>query len=90
MLFRAFHFGIGGTLTFKNAGVSDAINEVPMEAIVLETDAPFLAPVPHRGKRNEPSHVRLVAERLAEVRGMTVDAVAEITSQNAKRLFALA
>lgn len=85
-----FHFGIGGTLTFKNAGVPDAINEVPMEAIVLETDAPFLAPVPHRGKRNEPSHVRLVAERLAEVRGMTVDAVAEITSQNAKRLFALA
>ena len=85
-----FHFGIGGTLTFKNAGVPDAINEVPIEAIVLETDAPFLAPVPHRGKRNEPSHVRLVAERLAEVRGMTVDAVAEITSQNAKRLFALA
>ncbi|GMQ81372.1 MAG: TatD family hydrolase [Rhodothermia bacterium] len=83
-----FHFGIGGTLTFKNAGVPDAIKDIPIESIVLETDAPFLAPVPYRGKRNEPSHVRLVAERLAEVRGLTLEEVAEITTQNAKRLFA--
>lgn len=84
-----FHFGIGGTLTFKNVGVPDAIKEVPMDSIVLETDAPYLAPVPFRGKRNEPAHVRLVAERLAEVRGLTFENVAEITTRNANRLFGL-
>lgn len=84
-----FHVGLGGTLTFKNAGVPDAIESIPMERIVLETDAPFLAPVPFRGKRNEPAHVRLVAEKLAEVKGLTIDEVERITTGNAVRLFGL-
>ena len=84
-----FHVGIGGTLTFKNGGVPEAIADVPLERIVLETDAPFLAPAPHRGKRNEPAHTRLVAEKLAEVRGMTVEEVAAATTANAGKLFKL-
>lgn len=85
-----FHFGIGGTLTFKNAGVPEAIQDVPLSAIVLETDAPFLAPVPYRGKRNEPANVRLVAERLAELRSLQLSEVAETTTDNALRLFGIA
>ncbi len=88
-LAMGFHLGIGGTLTFKNAGVSDMISDVPLERIVLETDSPFLAPVPYRGKRNEPAYVRLVAERLAQDRGMTVEEVATMTTANAMRLFGL-
>ncbi|MBO6576032.1 MAG: TatD family hydrolase [Rhodothermales bacterium] len=84
-----FHVGIGGTLTFKNAGVPEALEHVPMERIVLETDAPFLAPVPYRGKRNEPAYVRLVAQKLAEVRGTSVAEVEESTTANAKALFGL-
>ncbi len=85
-----FHVGLGGTLTFKNGGVPAAIEEIPMDRIVLETDSPFLAPVPHRGKRNEPAFVRLVAEKLAELRGLTLQEVAARTSQNARELFRLA
>ena len=84
-----FHVGIGGTLTFKNGGVPEAIADVPLDRIVLETDAPFLAPVPHRGKRNEPAYTRLVAEKLAELRGMTVEEVAAVTTTNARKLFKL-
>lgn len=85
-----FHVGIGGTLTFRNGGVPEAIAEVPLDSIVLETDAPFLAPVPYRGKRNEPAYARLVAEMLAELRGMSVKDVALATTRNARRLFRLA
>lgn len=84
-----FHVGIGGTLTFENGGVPEAIADVPLDRIVLETDAPFLAPVPHRGKRNEPSYTRLVAEKLAALRGMTVEEIAAATTANAKKLFKL-
>jgi len=84
-----FHAGIGGTLTFKNGGVPDAIADVPLERIVLETDAPFLAPAPNRGKRNEPSWVRFVAEKLAEVRGVTVREIESITTANACRVFGI-
>ncbi|GAB5535333.1 MAG: TatD family hydrolase [Rubricoccaceae bacterium] len=84
-----FHFGLGGTLTFKNGGVPDTIESVPLDRIVLETDAPYLAPAPHRGKRNEPAFTCLVAERLAELRGMTLGEVAEITSSTARALFDL-
>ena len=84
-----FHIGLGGTLTFKNGGVPDAIGAVPMDRIVLETDAPYLAPAPHRGKRNEPAYTRLVAQRLAELRGLSLDAVAEATTANAHALFGL-
>jgi TatD DNase family protein len=84
-----FHVGLGGTLTFRNSGVADAVREVPLGRIVLETDAPFLAPAPNRGRRNEPAWVRLVADRLAEVRAEPVEHVAAVTTANARRLFGL-
>ncbi|MEM1056887.1 MAG: TatD family hydrolase [Bacteroidota bacterium] len=84
-----FYLGLGGTLTFKNGGVPEAIGEVPLDRLVLETDAPYLAPTPHRGKRNEPSYVRLVAERLALLRGQSVEEIEEATSANARALFSL-
>lgn len=83
------HLGIGGVVTFKNGGVAEAIADIGMEHLLLETDAPYLAPIPHRGKRNETSYVRLVAEKVAEVKRMDVDEVARITSKNAARLFHL-
>lgn len=85
-----FHMGIGGTYTFKNGGVPDATATVPMERIILETDSPYLTPAPHRGSRNEPAYVRIVAEKLAEVRGMSLEEVARITTGTAKALFGLA
>lgn len=82
-----FHFGIGGTLTFKNSGVDRLAAELSMDRVVLETDAPFLAPVPHRGKRNEPAYLTLVAEKMATVTGLAVEDVERITTENAERLF---
>lgn len=86
---RGFHVGLGGTLTFKNGGVSHAIEHIPLERIVLETDAPFLAPAPHRGTRNEPAYTRLVAEKLSELNNLSVEEIGEITSRNARTLFKL-
>ena len=82
-----FLLGVGGTLTFKNSGVDALVAEVPLSQIVLETDAPYLAPVPHRGKRNEPAHVRIVAEKLAEVKGVPVAEVEQVTTETARRLY---
>ncbi|MDT0633069.1 TatD family hydrolase [Rubrivirga sp. S365] len=84
-----FHVGLGGTLTFKNAGVAEAVAEVPLDRIVLETDAPYLAPTPHRGGRNEPAYTALVAQRLADVRGLPVEEVAERTTATARALFSI-
>ena len=84
-----FHVGLGGTLTYKKGGVPDAIADVPLDRILLETDAPYLAPTPHRGQRNEPAHVRIVAERLAALRGLRLEEVAEATTEAAERLFRL-
>lgn len=89
ILSLGFHVGIGGTLTFKNGGVPGAIVDIPLSSIVLETDAPFLSPVPFRGKRNEPAHVRLIAEKLAELRGLSFEEISQQTSANALRLFDL-
>ncbi len=86
---RGFLLGIGGTLTFKNAGVDALMASIGLEHIVLETDAPFLAPVPFRGKRNEPAFVRMVAEKMAAVKGISVEEVARRTTENARRLFRL-
>jgi TatD DNase family protein len=83
------HVGIGGTITYKNSGVAEAIAEVPLDRIVLETDSPYLAPAPHRGKRNEPAYMRLVAEALATARGMSLDELAYATTAAARKLFAL-
>ncbi|MEO1074417.1 MAG: TatD family hydrolase [Bacteroidota bacterium] len=84
-----FHMGIGGTLTFKNGGVAEIIADVPLDRIVLETDGPYLAPTPHRGTRNEPAYVRLVAEHLANARGLTMEDIARQTTHNAEQLFGL-
>ena len=84
-----FHVGLGGSLTFRNGGVPDAIREVPLDRIVLETDAPFLAPVPFRGKRNEPAHIALVAAFLADLRGLDPSEVASATTANAECVFAV-
>jgi TatD DNase family protein len=86
-----FHVSVAGIVTFRNAdALRDAVRAVPLDRLLIETDAPFLAPVPHRGKRNEPAHVRVVAETVAAVRGEPFDAVAAATTANALRLFRLA
>ena len=90
VLALGFHVGLGGTLTYKKGGVAEAVADIPLDRIVLETDAPYLAPTPHRGTRNEPAHVRLVAERLAVLRGLRVEEIAEATTEAAERLFGLA
>ncbi len=84
-----FYLGIGGVLTFKKSGLDEVIKQVGLERVVLETDAPYLAPVPYRGKRNEPSYIPLIAQKLSEVMGVTIDEIAEITTNNAKKLFNL-
>jgi TatD DNase family protein len=84
------HVSVAGIVTFKTAGsIREAVRLVPDDRLLVETDAPFLAPVPFRGKRNEPAHVRLVAETVAEVRGQPFAEVAERTTANARRLFGL-
>ena len=82
--------GVDGPLTFKNsAKVPEVVRAAPQELLLIETDAPYLAPVPHRGKRNEPAYVVEVAKKLAEVRGETLEEVAAYTTANAERLYAL-
>ncbi|MEM1270617.1 MAG: TatD family hydrolase [Bacteroidota bacterium] len=82
-----FHFGLGGTLTYKKSGAPAAIEHVPLDRLVLETDAPFLAPVPKRGKRNEPAFLPHTAAKLAELKGVGVEEVAKRTSETARSLF---
>lgn len=84
---QGFMLGIGGVATFKNGGLDRVLPGIALEHLVLETDAPYLAPTPHRGKRNEPAYTALVAERLAGWYGTTPTAIAEATSQNAARMF---
>ncbi len=84
-----FYLGIGGVVTFKNAGLDKVLEQVALENIVLETDAPYLAPVPFRGKRNEPSYMRYVLEKLAVIKGIGKEEVAAITTANAKKLFGI-
>ncbi len=82
-----FHLGLGGVLTYKNAGVAEAVKDIPMEYLVLETDAPYLAPVPYRGKTNEPAFMLEVAKKLAEIKSMPLHEIAAMTTSNAKKLF---
>jgi TatD DNase family protein len=84
-----FHLGLGGVLTYKNAGVAEAVKDIPMEYLVLETDAPYLAPVPYRGKTNEPAFMLEVAKKLAEIKSMPLHEIAAMTNSNAKKLFSL-
>ncbi|MCB0593905.1 MAG: TatD family hydrolase [Lewinellaceae bacterium] len=85
-----FYLGIGGVLTFKNAGLDKVMETTGLEHLVLETDSPYLAPVPYRGKRNESAYVRLVAEKLAAIQGVSFREVAEATTKNAEQLFPIA
>jgi TatD DNase family protein len=85
-----FNISIPGTVTFKNTGgFQEIIKRLPLESLLIETDAPFLAPVPFRGKRNEPSYVRYTAEKVAEVKKVSFERVAEVTTENALRVFKL-
>ena len=84
-----YHVSFTGPITFKNTNYNKLIDCVPLEQLLLETDSPFLAPVPFRGKRNEPSYVRYIAEKIAQVKGTTIEKLAAITSDNAKNLFHL-
>jgi TatD DNase family protein len=84
-----FYLGLGGVLTYKNAGVAEAIKEIPMEYLFLETDAPYLPPVPYGGKRNEPAFMLEVAKKLAEIKEMPLHEIAAITTANAERLFGI-
>ena len=83
------HIGLGGVLTFKNSGVDKAIKDIPMDKILLETDSPYLAPTPYRGKRNESGYTKLVADKLSDVKEISLEEVAKITTANAERLFNL-
>jgi TatD DNase family protein len=82
-----FYLGIGGVLTYKKSGLDAVLEKIGLEHIVLETDAPYLSPAPFRGKRNEPSYLRYILERLAEVKGVGTDEVARITTANAQKIF---
>lgn len=85
-----FYISFGGPVTFKNAKrPKEVAKEVPLDRLLIETDAPFLAPHPYRGKRNEPAYVRLVAEEIAALREMSLEEAAQITTENAERLFQL-
>ncbi|WP_432353745.1 TatD family hydrolase [Sporosarcina sp. A2] len=85
-----FMISLGGPVTFKNAKMPKQVaTEIPLDYLLVETDAPYLAPHPHRGKRNEPAFVKLVAEQIAELKGISVEEVAEITTRNAMKLFSI-
>ncbi len=82
-----FKLGIGGVVTFKNGKIDQYLHQIDLKHIVLETDSPYLAPVPYRGKRNESAYVLNVAQKLAELYGKSVDEIAEITTKNSKDVF---
>ena len=87
--YGGFYFGIGGVLTFKNSNLKEVVRDIPIQEIVLETDSPYLAPVPHRGKQNMPSYIPLIANALATYKALTPELVEEVTTQNAQKIFNL-
>jgi TatD DNase family protein len=82
-----FYLGIGGVVTYKNAGLDLVLKNIDLDYLVLETDAPYLSPVPFRGKTNEPAHLKIIAEKIALIKNVSYNIVADITSKNAERLF---
>ncbi len=82
-----FYMGIGGVVTFKNSGLDKIISEIDLKHLVLETDSPYLSPTPHRGKRNESGYIPLIAEKIAEIKGHTLQEIAEITTQSANKVY---
>ncbi len=87
--FEGFMFGVGGVATYKKSNLPEVLRHLPLERVLLETDSPYLAPVPRRGKRNESAYIPYIAERVAQIYGTTVENVAAITTANAERLFAI-
>ena len=84
-----FYLGIGGVVTYKNSGLVDVLSKIDLKHLVLETDAPYLTPVPFRGKRNESSYLKYVVEKLADIKNCPIETVATITSANAEKIFGL-
>ena len=82
-----WYIGIGGVLTFRKASIAESVRRIPLERIILETDSPYLTPVPFRGKRNESSYVPFIAERLAQILEKDIEEIAETTTANAEKLF---
>ncbi|TAH30977.1 MAG: TatD family deoxyribonuclease [Cytophagales bacterium] len=82
-----FLMGIGGVVTYKKSGLDTVLPNVPLEYLVLETDSPYLAPVPYRGKRNESSYIPIIAQKLSDIKGITLEEVSKKTTENALRLF---
>ncbi|MDB2363932.1 TatD family hydrolase [Flavobacteriales bacterium] len=87
--YSGFYLGLGGVLTFKKSGLDKVVKDIPLDRLLLETDAPYLAPTPFRGKRNEPSYLVHIAQKLADIHEMSIEKVAEITTKNANDLFRL-
>jgi TatD DNase family protein len=84
-----FKLGIGGVVTFKNSGLDKVVEAIDLKHLVLETDAPYLAPTPHRGKRNDPEYLVLIAQRIAEIKNISIEEVAAITTQNSIDIFGI-
>jgi TatD DNase family protein len=84
---RGFKLGIGGVLTYPKSGLDKVIKEIPLEHILLETDAPFLSPAPFRGKRNQSAYIIHIARKLSEIKNIAIDEIAHITTKNASELF---
>ena len=82
-----WYVGIGGVVTFRNASIAETVKDIPLDRIVLETDSPYLTPVPHRGERNESSYIPLIAGKVALQKGTSIEEVAMATTRNAERLF---
>ncbi len=82
-----WYIGLGGVITYKRASIAETLKEIPLERIVLETDSPYLSPVPKRGKRNESSYIPFIADKIAELKEISIEEVAEITTKNAENLF---
>ena len=87
---KGYYIAIGGVVTFKNAKkIHEIAQKIPLDNLLLETDAPFLTPEPHRGERNEPAYVKFIAERIAQLRGIPVEKIADITSNNVRKVFGI-
>jgi TatD DNase family protein len=82
-----FFLGIGGVITYKNSGLQPVLEKINLEHIVLETDSPYLTPVPYRGKRNESSYLQFIIAKLAEIKNVTAEEIANITTANAEKIF---
>ena len=85
----AWYIGIGGVLTFKNSNLGETLKKIPLDKMLLETDSPYLTPVPFRGKRNESSYIPYIAKKLAEVKGCSLEEIAKTTTSNAEKLFGI-